>query len=202
MLAVAVLERLSARWPPVRWPLLPLLPLSSGVCVPLLPGAPASSVSIPGWFAGSQVDDGEFLCFLRRGDFAVVGLLYLLEPAVLLEQFCCTIILVRERGDQVCWDTVLESNGPGSIPLSGVAPLYDGFLPGLNGGQLKRVNLPLLGLERWFLSLVRLESVGSSGGWRVCLVGSTESLGLAESLVLALLSRLHKEVPTSSREGV
>ena len=51
---------------------------------------------------------------------------------------------------------------PGSLPLSGAAPLYDGFVGGLNvgqfnNGQLKRVILELLDLKCRFLSLVRLK---------------------------------------------
>ena len=61
----------------------------------------------------------------------------------------------------MCWDTVLEHKGPRSMPLSGAAWLYHGFVSGFNGwqlegGKLKRVVLELLGLERRFLSFVFL----------------------------------------------
>ena len=58
----------------------------------------------------------------------------------------------------MCRDALLERKGPGSMPLSGVALLYYGFIAGLDGGQLKRVVLELL--ECRFLSLVFLECVG------------------------------------------
>ena len=64
----------------------------------------------------------------------------------------------------MCLDMVLELKGPVSMPLSGLAPLYGGFVAGQDGGQLARIDHELLDLERGFLSLVRLESVGSSGG--------------------------------------
>ena len=53
----------------------------------------------------------------------------------------------------MCWDTVQERNKPGLIPLSGVAPLYNGFIAGCDCGQLVQ---ELIGLKRGFLSLVRL----------------------------------------------
>ena len=69
----------------------------------------------------------------------------------------------KKKGDQVCQDMLLESKQPGTMPLSGVAPLHNGFVGGsdgrqLEGGQLKRVVLELL--ECRFLSLVFLECVG------------------------------------------
>ena len=71
----------------------------------------------------------------------LLGLLQLHRPAVLFEQFCCTAILVRERGGQMCRDNVLERKGPELMPLSGVAPFYDGVIACLDGGQLARVVL-------------------------------------------------------------
>ena len=61
------------------------------------------------------------------------------------------------------------------MPLSGVLPLYDGFIGSLDGGQLKRVVIELHGLKRRFLSLVCLKRQ-LIGRWRVCFVGSVESL--------------------------
>ena len=60
------------------------------------------------------------------------------------------------------------------MPLSGVAPFYYGFVVGLDGGQLERVVLELLGLECRFLSLVCLEC-WLVGRWRVLSVGLAES---------------------------
>ena len=56
----------------------------------------------------------------------------------------------------MCCDMVLERKGPGSMPLSGEAPLCNGFVAGLDGRQLKSVVLEELGLKRGILSLVRL----------------------------------------------
>ena len=56
----------------MRWPLLSLLFLLSGVCVLLLLGTLASSVSPLGWCCNSKMDGGEFLCFLLLA-FAVIG---------------------------------------------------------------------------------------------------------------------------------
>ena len=77
-----------------------------------------------------------------------LGLLQSHKPAVLLWQFCCTFILVRERSGQVCLDTILERKEPGSMPLSGVAPLYDGVVPRLNVGRLARVVLARVIIKR------------------------------------------------------
>ena len=44
----------------------------------------------------------------------------------------------------------------------------------LNGRQLERVVLELLGIEYRFLSSVRIKDC-LGGGWRVCLVGLAES---------------------------
>ena len=49
-----------------------------------------------------------------------------------------------ERGGQAYWDTILERKGPGPMPLSGVPPLYNGVIAGLDGGQLARVVLEFL----------------------------------------------------------
>ena len=57
----------------------------------------------------------------------------------------------------MCRDMILERKGPGSMPLSGVALLYNGVLAHLGGGQLARVVLELLGLKPRLLSLVNLE---------------------------------------------
>ena len=58
-------------------------------------------------------------------------------PAVLLGQFRHTVILVIERGDQVCRDTVLERKGPGLLPLSGIVHLIYGLLLVLTAGNLQ-----------------------------------------------------------------
>ena len=95
--------------------------------------------------ADGKVDGGEVLCFFFGDDFGLSGPVHGL--AVLLRQFCRTVILVRERGGQLCWDMILERKGPGSLPLSGVP----------DGCQLARVDLELLGLEPGFFRLIRLE---------------------------------------------
>ena len=64
------------------------------------------------------------------------------------------IILVRQRGDQVCWDTVLDWKGPALMPFSAVATSKDDVVAGLHSKQLKKVVLELPGLERGFFSLV------------------------------------------------
>ena len=64
---------------------------------------------------------------------------------------------MRERGGEVCRDTILERKGPGLMPLSGVATVYDCFVAGLNGGQLATVHLELPGLKCGLLSLVCLD---------------------------------------------
>ena len=66
----------------------------------------------------------------------------------------------KRWGGQVCRDTILERKGPGLMPLSSVVPLYNGVVAHLNSGHLARVILALLGLECWFLSIVR-RSIGS-----------------------------------------
>ena len=98
--------------------------------------------------ADGKVDGGEVLLFLRCGDFAVVGALSVAQAGCLVGAVYQTIIMIRERGGQLCWDTVLERKGPGSMALSGVALLYDGFVASLDGGQLARVVLLLLCLEQ------------------------------------------------------
>ena len=80
-------------------------------------------------------------------------------------QFCPSVLLVRERAGQVCLDTILESEGLGTMPLS-------------------RVYLELLGFLHRTLSLVRLERrlVRKMEG----LLGWVSGVhGLALSLVLA-----------------
>ena len=58
----------------------------------------------------------------------------------------------------MCRDTILQRKIHGSMPLSGVAQLYNVVVACLNGGQLARVELELLGFKRGFLNLVRPES--------------------------------------------
>jgi hypothetical protein len=70
---------------------------------------------------------------------------------------------VIERGGKVCRDTILERKGPGLKPLFGVAPLYCGVVAGLDRG-LARVFLEVLGLQRGFLTIYRLERQLGSGG--------------------------------------
>ena len=65
--------------------------------------------------------------------------------AVLLGQFCPTVLLVRERAGRVCQDTILESKGLRAMPLSSVSLLYDGVVSRLGNGQRARVYLELLG---------------------------------------------------------
>ena len=78
---------------------------------------------------------------------------------------CPKAILVIEWCGQVCRDMILEHKRPGLIPLSGVAPLYNGVSAGLNSGQFTRVVLELLGLMCGFLSLFHLERrLGQSNG--------------------------------------
>ena len=129
-------------------PLLVLLLDLSGVCVTLCIGSLVSSVSP----LGLVLHTAKFMVARSCASFPVVtfallGLLQSHGPAVLLGQFCCTVILVRERGGQLCWDMILERKGPGSLPLSGVP----------DGCQLARVDLELLGLEPGFFRLIRLE---------------------------------------------
>ena len=83
------------------------------------------------------------------------------------------------------------------MPLSGVAPLYYGFINCLDGRQLERIVLDLLSLERRFLSLVCLERVSSSAGWKGLLGWVGRLLG--PSLVTSL-SCLNREVLMSSRQ--
>ena len=54
------------------------------------------------------------------------------------------------------WDTGPERKGPGSMPRSGVAPLSEGLVPGLDGRRLDLVQVVLLVLERRSLILVFL----------------------------------------------
>ena len=61
----------------------------------------------------------------------LLGLLQLHRPAVLFGQFHHTVILVRERGDHVRWNKILERKGLGLMILSGVALLYIGVIAGL-----------------------------------------------------------------------
>ena len=55
------------------------------------------------------------MCVLRRGDFAVVGVPPVAWASRLVGAgfFVTQSSWVRERGDQVCQDTVMESTGPG-----------------------------------------------------------------------------------------
>ena len=77
----------------------------------------------------------------------LLGLLQLHGLAVLLWQFCHPVILVREREGHVFFNTILERKGPGLMPLSGLAPLSDGFVASFHSGQLTRVVLEMIGLK-------------------------------------------------------
>ena len=92
-----------------------------------------------------------------------------------------------ERGDQVCWDTILERKRPGLMPLSGVAPLYNSVIAGLYGRQLARVVLELLGLDHGFLSLFRLErQLGQANGGGSWSAGSLVQRGPGFNVVLGI----------------
>ncbi len=75
----------------------------------------------------------------------------------------------------MCQDTILERRGPGSMPLSGVAPLYigvarfDGGHCPLPIGQLARVNLEL---SQALVPQSCPSEVSASGKWIVFLAGS------------------------------
>ena len=58
-------------------------------------------------------------------------------------------------------DTGPEHEGPGWMTRSGLAPLNEGLVPGLDGGRLdlEQVVLEPLGPDSVFLSLVRLASL-------------------------------------------
>ena len=69
------------------------------------------------------------------------------------------------------WSTRLELDEPGSMPLSCVAPLYDGLVAGFGGRQLARVVLKLLGLKpRFLVCIERLRRlVGTESNTRCAL---------------------------------
>ena len=78
----------------------------------------------------------------------------------------------------MCQDTLQERKGPGLMPLSGVAPLYDSVIAGLEGWQLVRVVLELLGLELGFLSIFRIERwLGQADEGSLWSAGSLVQLG-------------------------
>ena len=70
------------------------------------------------------------------------------------------------------------------MPRSGVAPLHNGVVAGLDDRQLAKVVLELLGLKCGFLSLVLLERhlvrrMEGFLGWVFWVIGLVESLVLA-----------------------
>ena len=120
------------------------------------------------------MDGGKVLCFLHCSDFGFIGA----SPVAWAGCLLGPVSLYSHQ------DMILECNGPGLKPLSSVAPLYNDVVARLDGGQLARIHLDMLGLERGFLSLAHLERwpVKRMEGF---LVGSAQILGLSLFLVLA-----------------